>query len=64
MAIRRLSLKEVLEAVVRQALILEGELTTHDVLEQIDALGRGDIVRRIRGEIEREWKRVPGRRKR
>ena len=50
---RNPSLTEVLEAVVRQALELE-DLTAHDVLEQIDALGRGDIVRRVRAQLLEE----------
>jgi len=48
--------EDVLQAVVRQALVLGDELTAHDVLEQIDALGRRDLILRARREIEDETK--------
>ena len=56
--------EDVLRAVVRQALVLQDELTAHDVLEQIDALGRGDLVAQGRAEIlpsrKRRWSPVVG----
>jgi hypothetical protein len=54
--------EDVLRAVVRQALVLQEELTAHDVLEQIDALGRGDLIAQGRVEIEREFSLPPRRR--
>lgn len=49
---REVSAEEALEAVVRQALLLD-DLTAHDVIEQVEALGWGDMVRDVRKQIKK-----------
>lgn len=46
--------EDVLYAVVRQALVLGETLTPDDVIDQIKALGRGDVVRVVRAELRKE----------
>lgn len=48
---RSLSDEEILYAVVRQAIVLKSSLTAHDVLEQVKALGRGDIIVTVREDL-------------
>lgn len=51
---------DILHAVVRQALVMP-DLTADDVLDQIVALGRGDLVSKVRAELRVEARNRPNR---
>lgn len=51
--VKRISPEDVLLAVIRQALVMD-DLTSGDVLDQIEALGYGDLVAKADREIKRE----------
>lgn len=51
---------DILHAVVRQALVMP-DLMADDVLDQIAALGRGDIISKVRAELRVEKRNRPAR---